>query len=161
MKITLRVGNGDTFENVQHEISKIKIHQITKSLAVIKDIFGIVQGDESLKAAFGEFMNSVGEEEASDQSGEELMVKLMGAYETLLLNLPDKAIELLSALSGIEKDIVMAQDVEDVFDIYDAVVEENDIEKLINRAKKSLAVTKQKIRFKAIAEKATATTTQQ
>lgn len=160
MKITLKVEKDNTVENIQHEITKIKIYQITKSLIVIKNIFEIVQKDETLKGVFTELLNGDGED-----SGNEVIYRLAGAYETLLFNVPDKAIELLSVLSGIDKDVLTAQDAEEAFDIYDAVLEVNDIEKLINRAKKSLAVTKKTIKFKNLVTKAqvspVAQTTQQ
>lgn len=174
MKITLKVEKDNAVESVQYEISKLKMGQVTKSLVVIKDIFEVAKDDESLRTAFTDMFveqeveqiesdeeTEQQEEQETEQTNADFFFKIAGAYETLLFTLPDKAIELLSVLSGVDKSVVMSQEVEDVFDIYDAVLEVNDIEKLIGRAKKSLAVTQKAMNYRNLVSQATAQTTQQ
>src|SRR5699024_3687633 len=65
-----------------------------------------------------------------------------GAMDVLLMEIRDKAFELLSSLSGIEYETLMNQKAEEVLDLYDAGIQVNDIGKLVNRAETSLALTK-------------------
>lgn len=148
MKITLKNKKDNTVESVQHEVESVNLLQVQKSLVVVKDIFEVVQKDESLKQAFGELFKDTDTDSDETEKDNAFIGQLLGAFDTLLLNIPDKAFELLGVLSGINKEVLLQQKAEDVFDIYDAILEVNDIEKLISRAKKSLAVTKSTINFK-------------
>ncbi|WP_040850879.1 hypothetical protein [Planococcus halocryophilus] len=122
---------------------------------MIKEVFEIVQSNDALKDMFNQFYK---EEELDDK---ELSIELIfqyaiGAYDLLLINLPDQAIRLVSAMSGISLDVLKKQKLEDFYDFYDAVLEENDIEKLFKRGKLSLATTKIKLSFAKKLKKATA-----
>ncbi|EMF46267.1 hypothetical protein B481_1994 [Planococcus halocryophilus Or1] len=124
-------------------------------MGVIKEVFEIVQSNDALKDMFNQFYK---EEELDDK---ELSIELIfqyaiGAYDLLLINLPDQAIRLVSAMSGISLDVLKKQKLEDFYDFYDAVLEENDIEKLFKRGKLSLATTKIKLSFAKKLKKATA-----
>ncbi|MER2090921.1 MAG: hypothetical protein ABS920_14375 [Sporosarcina sp.] len=145
MKVTLKIKNENTVESVQHEVEEIDLFQFQKGLSVVKDVFEMTQKDESLKNLFGELFNK--EEGDDDELDAQFLSHAVGAFEVLLINIPHKAFELLSAMSGIKLDTLMKQKVNDVFDIYDAVIEVNDLEKLIGRAKKSLFATKAKMSF--------------
>ncbi|WP_342512791.1 hypothetical protein MKY34_19620 [Sporosarcina sp. FSL K6-1522] len=153
MKVTLKIKSENTVESVQHEVEEIDLFQFQKALGVIKDVFEMTQKDESLKGLFAELFNE--DDSDSDEGDARFLSHAVGAFEVLLINIPHKAFELLSATSGIKLETLMSQKVNDVFDIYDAVIEVNDLEKLIGRAKKSLAVTKAKMSFMKIAKKAT------
>ncbi len=154
MKVTLKVKKDNTVETIQHEIESINLLQFQKSLKIIKEVLDIVQKDESLKNLLVGAIES-----ASNDDEEELDTRFLAsaveAFEVLLINIPEKAFELLAAMSGIGYDTLMSQKAEDVFDIYDAILEVNDIEKLFKRAKKSLAVTKAMTSFLKKSKKAT------
>lgn len=153
MKVTLKIKKDNTVETIQHEIESINLLQFQNSLKIIKEVLDIVQKDESLKNLL------VGAIETASNDEEELDTRFLAsaveAFEVLLINIPEKAFELLAAMSGIGYDTLMSQKAEDVFDIYDAILEVNDIEKLFKRAKKSLAVTKAMTSFLKKSKKAT------
>ena len=152
MKVNLKIKNENTVETIQHEVEPINLFQFQKALKVIKEVFEIAQQDESLKGLLGDLFNA---EENGDDLDARFIAQAMEAFEVLLINIPNKAFELLAAMSGIGYDDLMTQRMEDVFDVYDAILEVNDIEKLVKRAKKSLAVTKSKVSFLNLARKAT------
>lgn len=146
MKVNLKVKKDDnTVETIQHEVEELNIFQVTRAIKVIKDVIEVVQKDDGLQSLIVEIFEDAQGEEEADQSGQKIAQHLAGAMDVLLVEVPDKAIELLSVLSNIEHDIFVQQKAEDLFDIYDAVIQVNDIEKLINRAKKSLALTKAQV----------------
>lgn len=154
--ITLKTKQGDTVKKTQHEVEALNLFQLSDSLKVVKDVFAMMQDDPALQDLFTElFAEGAADDETLDS---QFLRHAVGAFEVLLVNVPEKAYELLSAMSGIKLDVLKEQKVIEVFDIYDAILEVNDIEKLITRAKKSLAATKVKMNFMKIAKKATAVT---
>ncbi|CEI81309.1 hypothetical protein BN997_01127 [Oceanobacillus oncorhynchi] len=145
MKVNIKVKQDNTVETIQHEVQSINVFQFQKTLKGIKNIIGIINEDEALKQTFTDMF-------AAENQDEELSVtyviaRAAGAFEAVLINIPDEGFELLATLSGLEKKTLMEQKVEDVFDIYDAVLEVNDIEKIVERAKKSFAATKKATKF--------------
>jgi len=144
MKVNLKVKEDNTVQTIQHEVEELSIRQVTNSIKTVKGIIDIIQEDQHLQVLLVEMFESQqdDEEKSDDDFGQVVLKNAVGAMDVLLMELPDKALELLAILSGIEHDTLMEQKAEDVFDIYDAVIQVNDIEKLIKRAKKSLALTK-------------------
>ncbi|WP_029265684.1 hypothetical protein [Virgibacillus alimentarius] len=153
MKVNLKVKEDNTVETIQHEVEEVSLWQISKAMVVVNDILKIAEQDENLRNLLVEIFDSAQEtseeeqgdkteEQLQEESGNRIMQSLLGAFDVLLVNIPNKAFELLAILSDVEYDTLMAQKSVDVFDIYDAVIEVNDIQKLVNRAKKSLATTK-------------------
>lgn len=140
MKVNLKIKEDNTVQTVQHEIEEVNLLQITSALKVIKEIIEIAEQDNGLKNLFVELFEQEGNED------EEALVAIFksaaGAFDALLVNIPDKAIELLAVLANVEQATLMQQKPIDVMDIYDAVLEVNDMEKLVERGKKSLAATK-------------------
>lgn len=146
----------------QHEIEDIDLLQFQEMMAIIKEVIQDLKDDESLR----EFLNEIFEDEL--QTGEvepeeiiknkdaEFILKAVNAFETLAIKMPEQAFKLLSVLSGIEFSVLQKQKLIDVLDIYDAVVEENDIERLIKRVKKSLGTTAAKAKFLSLARRASA-----
>lgn len=141
MKVNIKVKEGNTVETIQHEVEEVNLFQVTSAIKVIRDILKLAEEDENLKAVVEEMLN----ETDPEQSGKTIVQNLVGAMDVLLVEVPEKAFELLSILSGVEYETFMQQKPEDALDIYDAVIQVNDIEKLINRAKKSLALTKAQV----------------
>src|SRR5699024_5287443 len=144
MKVNLKVKEDNTVQTIQHEVEELSIRQVTNSIKTVKGIIDIIQEDQHLQVLLVEMFESQqdDEERSDDDFGQVVMKNAVGAMDVLLMEIPDKALELLAILSGIEHDTLLEQKAEDVFDIYDAVIQVNDIEKLIKRAKKSLALTK-------------------
>lgn len=144
MKVNLKVKEDNTVQTIQHEVEELSIRQVTNSIKTVKGIIDIIQEDQHLQVLLVEMFESQqdDEEKSDDDFGQVVMKNAVGAMDVLLMEIPDKALELLAILSGIEHDTLLEQKAEDVFDIYDAVIQVNDIEKLIKRAKKSLALTK-------------------
>ncbi len=155
MKVNLKIKKDNTVETIQHEVEELNILQVTRAIKTIKDVFSLAQKDENLKALLAEVFEEEGQEvseqEGAEQvetvlSGRNIGKHLIGAMDVLLVEVPDKAFELISILSNIDYDTFMQQKAEDVFDIYDAVIQVNDIEKLVNRAKKSFELTKGQVK---------------
>ncbi len=147
MKVTIKIKEGNTTSAEQYEIEEVNIIQMTKAIKVIKDIFDVVIKDENLLSVMEEIFEETQQEDGDEKTAEEFFTQnfaknLIGSLDVLLLEVPEKVFELLSVLSGIEYDVFVQQKPEEAFDIYDAILEVNDIEKLVNRAKKSLALTK-------------------
>ena len=153
MQVTLKVkDNEGNIKKEQHEIEGIDLFQFEQMMKVIKDVFVELQKDESLSQLFKDLFDGQGEDEDMDAV---FIQNIVNSFETLALKLPNQAFRLLSILSGIEFDTLRKQKMLDAFDIFDAVVEENDLERLWKRAKKSLATTKVKLAFAKKVKKAT------
>src|SRR5690625_2286675 len=142
MKVNLKIKENNKVETIQHEDEELNLFQVTRAIKVIKDVFKIAQEDDNLQALLSEMFEEAQSEEGTYQSGQNFAQHLVGAMDILLEELPEKAFELLSILSNVDYDTFVQQKPEDALDIYDAVIQVNDLEKLINRAKKSLALTK-------------------
>lgn len=159
--ITLKIRDDQgNITKKQHEIEDINLIQFEQMMTVLKDIFRDMQQDSSLV----DFLNDIfggkvkpgdSPEEFENAMDQEFVRKAVGSFETIAVKMPSQAFRLLSVLSGIDIEILRQQKLADVFDIFDAVVEENDLERLINRAKKSLAGTVAKVKFLQIARKVT------
>lgn len=164
--VTLKIKdeNGNVTKQ-NHEIEDIDLSQFQQMMETINEIIGQLRKDDSLKSFVGELFGGEydPEKDAEDMVKEmdtQFILKAVNSFETLLIRLPEQAYKLLSILSGIELSVLKKQKLIDVLDIYDAILEENDIERLINRIKKSLALTGAKLKFKALVQKATQKVTQ-
>jgi hypothetical protein len=159
--ITLKVK--DEQGNVtkrQHEIEDINLLQFEKMMEAIKEIIHELRSDGSLTDLVSQtFEGEVKPDEAEEDElakDADFIMKIVNSFETLAIRMPKQAFKLLSVLSGVELSLLLQQKFIDVLDIYDAVVEENDIERLVNRVKKSLSVTMAKTKFLNLTRKATA-----
>lgn len=150
-QITLKIKDEEgNIQKRQHEIEDINLLQFKQMMKVLKDIFVQLQEDESLKQLFMDLFNQevdkAGEGEL-DTNEQQFINNLINSFETLAVHMPEKAIQLLSILSEIDENTLKEQKIFDVFDVFDAVIEENDIERLWKRAKKSFAKSKVKMSF--------------
>lgn len=155
MKINLKVKEGNKVETIQHEVEEIGLFQLTGAIKVIKDVLKLAQNDPNLQSLIEEIFEEVEGENALDNLDNRFMQKLIGAMDVLLEEVPDKAFELLAILSDVDHDVFMQQKAVEVFDIYDAIITVNDVDKLIGRAKKSLALTKAQVKVMSIFQKKT------
>lgn len=156
--ITLKIKDQEgNVRKENHEVEEIDVLQFKQLMKTIKEIMAKVNENEDLKILFGSLTNGQGldDEDAADQ---DVITKAIASFDMLAVELPDQAFKLLSILSGVELYVMEKQKLKDVMDIYDAVLEENDMDDLINRAKKSLALTQTKFKFKNFMEKVKTTT---
>jgi len=142
-------------EDVTFIIKKAKFIQLTKLMSTVTDIVKEVKTNEDLKGLFGAFNQEVDreDEEAIRKAEMDIISKGVEAFPTLAIKLPEQALEILSTLSRIDKEVLQEQELEGILEVYDAVLEENNIEEIIERAKKSLALTKSAFKLKALTEK--------
>jgi hypothetical protein len=169
-KVTLTVerheGDKTIFESEQFEIRKIKLIQFTKTLNHVKDIIKALNEDESISELFAQFfedgsvdaegMDAQEVEKLIQKADNEFLIKGVQAFNQLVTKLPDHAISLLSTISGIDPEKLYDQELETVLDIFDAVVEVNDVEALITRLKKSFGQTTSKLKFLQFRKEVTA-----
>ena len=153
MKINLKITKDNSTETVQHEIEPINLFQFKEAMKILKDVVDQLRQDDMLQPLLDGIEGAEAEDGAEDQA---MAAFLAGAFELIMIEIPEHAMHLLATLSGIKHDDLLQQKVEDAFDIYDAVIEVNDLEKLIKRGKKSLAVTKSRTAFLRKASAATA-----
>lgn len=159
--ITLKIKDDQgNITKQNHEIEDIDLNQFQQLMETVNGIIKQLKGDESLKGLVGEIFGGnydpeVTPEDMVKEMDTDFMLKAINSFETLLIRLPEQAYKLLSILSGIELSVLQAQKLIDVMDIYDAILEENDIEKLVKRVKKSLVLTGAKLKFKEMVQKAT------
>lgn len=155
--------NGEAvLKTVSYEVDEMTFMQFTRLMDVIKEAFKELQGDEGMnsfmESLFGggfKIDENTTPQEVIQQADQDFIVKLMGGFEFLAGKLPDRALQLVSVLSDIPVEVLNKQKFVKVFDVYDAVIEVNDIEAIVNRAKKSLAGTVAKVKFMQLVKKAT------
>lgn len=152
---------------VSKTIKPLKLRQLNKTLAIVLDIVKVLQEDDSLKDLFGNYFNEeekkkVSIDELAELSDEELdemeekekaekdarfMEAMFKAAEKLMVKLPDQTLELLAALSNIDLELLEEQEIEFVFPLVEAIIEVNDMQKLIERGKQSLEFGKGRLAF--------------
>lgn len=162
-KVTLMIDkevDGKTYtDEVEYNIKKVNFLKFADVTKLITEIIEIVKNDKRLTEVFSKLFvaQQIGEEEnmtAEDRAArdQEFFGKIVHCFETLAFEIPKKALELLALLSGIDKENLGEQDFFVFMDVYDAVLEENDIPKLIERVKKSLGLTKNVLKLKQLVQ---------
>lgn len=140
-------------------IDELSFLQFTKLLKALNKAFDELKNDgamnEFIESVFGEKIEVDTPKELLEQLDKEFLVKAMGAFNFLSVKLPDSLMEILSVLSGIDQKVIESQKMVKVMDVYDAVIEANDIEALVNRLKKSFGATVAAMKFLKLKRKAT------
>lgn len=154
MKVNLKIKKDNTVETIQHEVESINFLQFSSALKTISNIMHILNDNTELKQTFENMFAAENDEQ--ELSAQYVIARAAGAFEAVLIHIPQEGFNLLATLSGVERKTLEKQDLLDVFEIYDAVLEVNDIEKIVNRAKKSFAATKSATKFMRKSKKATA-----
>ncbi len=162
VKLTIKnkVEGKTTIEQEEYEIEKMSFFKFGDITKLVTEIIKVVKDDKRLTDVFSKLFvaQQIGEEdekmtdEEKAARDQEFFGKLVHCFETLAVNLPDKALDLLSLLSGIDRNLLGKQDFFTFMDVYDAVLEENDIPKLIERVKKSLGLTKNVLKLKQLVQ---------
>jgi hypothetical protein len=145
-------------------------------IKIVNDIYKTIQEDPALQIVFSElfgeedpidpaiFEKFTEEEQAQIEKdrkveAEKRFIKgMMDSFQVLLTKLPSEAIRLITALSDIERDLLEDQEMETVLNVYDAVLEVNNIEEIWERLKKSFNTTKRAMAFMNKVKTATAPT---
>ncbi|MFU1768730.1 hypothetical protein ACM3BN_06450 [Mammaliicoccus sciuri] len=158
-------GNKLVTENV--EIKEMNILQIKRVSRELNKLVKDINTNDHLKSAVDTFFakrNEINEEnrrlyeealekaksdddkvnvfqydgsEAFKRAGAQFFKDVLGSFEIVLENTPDSLQNLISQASNINADVIGQQNVYTFLDIIDAVIEVNDIPKLIERLKKS------------------------
>lgn len=150
MKVNLIIREGNTKTTEQVEIESVGLNQLTNGIKTLKGIIDLVQEDENLQQVLYEMFDNEQQGEDMQEFGMRIIGNLINSLDVLLLEIPENIIQLLADLSGIDYDLLIEQKIEEVLDVYDAVIQENDIERLIERAKKSSALTKKLMKISSI-----------
>jgi Zn-dependent M32 family carboxypeptidase len=161
-KITLTTewdDQGAAAGNTQYTINPLKAKQFLGLMKEVNKAIKELQSNESLGALFDDLFD----EAQTDQTSEEVMQnldanflkKVVDSFDVIATEIPETAFRILSVTSGVPVDIIEEQGYEGVLEVYEAVLEENDIEKMVNRVKKSLEKTQGKIKFLNLKRKAT------
>ncbi|CAG7913326.1 hypothetical protein SSCS72_01122 [Mammaliicoccus sciuri] len=158
-------GNKLVTENV--EIKEMNILQIKRVSKELNNLVKEINTNDHLKSALDTFFakrNEINEEnrrlyeeavekakdgddkvnvfqydgsEALKRAGAQFFKDVLGSFEILLENAPDSLHNLISLSSNIKADVIGQQNIYTFLDIIDAIIEVNDIPKLIERLKKS------------------------
>lgn len=152
-KITLTVKNAGIKETQQFEIDRVTTLQMLK----LKDEIGGIMKDLKSNGEIAQFMeilfndaqldpediaNNPQAQMIEQMQDQRFVNGLAGAFDKLLEVVPERAFNLLSILSGIDRNILENVYFDEIFDVYDAIMSENDIVKMVERAKKSFFATK-------------------
>ena len=169
VQVTLKTYENNKEVSETFNIKEMNAFQIKRLAKEINGLLKDINGNQHFKNALNNFFDKSAEnkehnakvfkkarEEGRDvlegevyklqdtlaQVGGELVTDIMGSMEILLSDAPETATELLSIASNIDAKTLDAQDPITFLDIFDAVVEINDIEKIVERLKKSQASLK-------------------
>lgn len=148
------LGEGRT-EEIPVRISKMKVGQMKKALKKIQEIINIVQNDEGSSELINYFMSMDNKssdldlekeifEETDFLEDKVFLENMLGAFQLLFNKIPDEITELITVISGVDEELLDEQDYDVLFDVIEAIISENDIKSLINRAKKSFFIAKSK-----------------
>lgn len=156
--VNLKIKQQDgSVKTTPFEVEGINLYQFEDVMKIVKNAFVELQKDDALQGLLESlFANPEGETEEQALAMEQRFLQnLVGGFDVLLVEMPSKAFEMISTLSGIELEVLKKQSPETAFDVFDAILEANNVEKLVERAKKSLAKTKAKMTFLNLKRKAT------
>ncbi|AYP68832.1 hypothetical protein BpsM61_00058 [Bacillus phage vB_BpsM-61] len=150
-------------ESHQYEIDRITFGNMIKFSKEISAVLKEVKKNNALKelieGLFGGELDVEEPKEGEDKADKLEKIKmeqlekmkddrfvenLAGSLEQLLEVAPERVVTLLSVATDIDRDAIKGAYAEEILDLFDAIIEENDIVKLVNRIKKSFFSTKEK-----------------
>lgn len=163
-QVTLKTIEGNKEVSETFEIKPMNVFQVMRLSKEINNLLSDIKGNEHLKNALNNyFETSAANKEKNNaaikkaqaegrdvlaaeiystrdtisQVGGDFINDILGSLEILLSDAPETLTELISTASNIQGDVLKAQDLYVFLDVFDAVVEVNDINKLVERLKKS------------------------
>jgi hypothetical protein len=127
-------------------IGKMKVKQLKKALKKIQEIINLVQDGEGTSELIEYFMSMDKGAGAVDTALEDKMFieNVLGSFNILFNKVPDELTELIAIVSGVDEDIIDEQDYDTLFDIVQAIIEENDFKAMIDRAKNTFFTARSK-----------------
>lgn len=136
--------NNDKEETIDHVISAARVFQYTDLAKLLGNLLTRVKNDEALlETVQVQFFGNV-DKNWIDKDTEQLLPDIKKQLETnsmeaiafALEHLPEELVTFIAVLSRLEKDTVQRLDDESLFELLDAIVAENDIERLVKMGKK-------------------------
>ncbi|HDR7892758.1 TPA: hypothetical protein QCY29_005226 [Bacillus toyonensis] len=129
-------------------VNRMKVKQFKKALKKINEIVDMFKKNEATEGLVEYFMEMEGSEGATaekKQLDDKIFIEnVMNAMNVLFDEVPDEATELLAIITGIDEDLIDEQEYMILFDLIDAVIEENDLKTLVERAKSTFTAARQK-----------------
>jgi hypothetical protein len=123
----------------QHYIIRpLKLKQVKELAKTANGIVSELSANGTIKGLADQLLSEEAQDVVIDQ---QLVMSLIGSFETFAVKMPEEATNVLSVLSGVEVEVLDEQELEKVLEVYEAVLEVNDIEKLVERLKKSFNLT--------------------
>lgn len=156
IQLERELKNGD-IEMEKVVVKRMKTRQLNQTMKVVTAILEIIADSPDLQEMIFDMFkggrdfnreiykveglsNEEIEEERRkfiDQKNDQFVGAILSAFPLILGRLPDLTVELLSAVSKIDLDTLLDQEPVLLFDVFDAIVEVNDLKELINRGKQS------------------------
>lgn len=163
-QVTLKTIEGNKEVSETFEIKPMNVFQVMRLSKEINNLLSDIKGNEHLKNALNNyFEQSAANKEKNNEAikkaqaegrdvlaaeiystrdtvsqvGGDFINDILGSLEILLSDAPETLTELIATASNIDSNVVKSQDLYVFLDIFDAVVEVNDINKLVERLKKS------------------------
>lgn len=155
------------------KIKKMRFAAFHEVMAIVNDIYGLIEKDPALQIVFQELfdppeaadyeaLKNFNEEELAEmkkqhsaEAEKRFVQGLLGAFPLLTVHLPTQATALLIALTGVDSKLLQEQDLFVVMNVYDACLEVNKVEELVERIKKSFDATKRAMNWITAKRKAT------
>lgn len=124
-----------------HEIRKMGMYQFLKVSSELNKLVGTLTKDENISGALSGLVDQVEEGASVNEmiaaTSSQFVKDAAGSIGLLLEVAPEKAIEIVAIMADMHKDELAFQEPLVFFDIFDAVVEINDIQAVIDRVKLS------------------------
>lgn len=152
-KVTLTLKDGNTTTSEQFVIERIRLGQFMalkrevggalkdlKGNGDIKRLFETALGDDGI---LNEEMNDDEQVQALEALKDERFINgLASAFDILIETVPERAYNMIAILSDIPAEKLEQAYLEEILDVYDAIMSENDVATLAERVQKSFFNTK-------------------
>lgn len=127
-------------------IGRMKVKQLKQALKKIQEVINLVQAGEGTSELIEYFMGMDKEPGSVNDALEDKMFidNILGAFKVLFHKLPDEITELLAIVSGVDEEIIDDQEYDVLFEVFEAIIQENDIKGMIDRAKNTFFMARSK-----------------
>lgn len=148
-KVTLTIKKKNDQGKITTEEEKFTIDRMTflQIINLTKEIKAIAENIKNnrdlvsvLESLYGDKEKApegMDPEELEALKDQRMLSGIAGGFTDILEHFPEHAINILSIASGIPEEILVSAYAEEVLDVFDAIIEENDIVKLWKRVQKS------------------------
>lgn len=145
--VNVIVYGENTEETKTYRIRQASVFKLIEVNKEINEILQAAAENEAISTALAEVFNIAGTEQEQSLLNDYSKIGrvLVGSFETIAVTLPEQAMKILSTLSGIPEDVLKEQAIEEMCDIFDAIVKENDFDNMKYRLKKSFGLAKSQL----------------